>query len=667
VESDAGCAPGALVCVSERQTGVCIADGEVLPVQTCPADQVCAAGACVGAPVICSVLGFRCSGDVREQCNDTGTAWNTIEVCAFGCRPVGCDPPPVICTVGARRCAGDGLETCNAAGTAWVASPCDHGCASGACLPPPTVCAAGERRCLEDVAQVCSADRTVFVSQEICEFGCAAGVCQPPPPGTCAGASDTRMELGCHFVAVDMDQIGQRCTTNNDCGFLVGVCRPEGWCSDALALQPWGVILDNPGTVSAEVVITRGDGTEVLRRALASGTSFRTTLPQGRLNDTAIGRDRFDIRSSAAISVVQYNGIGMEDFSADGSRLWPANRLGRDYFVASTTQPSGEGGVAVGGFRGQVVIAPVQSGTTRVTVTTQGTAIVAGTGGSPLGVAADSNRVYTILEGEVLQLSTASVVGGDLTGAFVSADRDIAVFSGSECAQMPVGVPFCDHVEAQVLPLSSASRSYVLPPFPAIGNTFTYWRIVSTRDSNVVRILNAAGEVTRATLQRGRFLEHHSRNPLFVEATHPVYVFQFLPGSELSATGTAPCDRTGTPSSCLTPGNAACQDSMPAMDPSMVQLLPPTMHTTRHVLTRHGDYTSEYALILAPSSAQVQTGAGVTPATILNLGTWRVQSILLNQNRLTLVGTEPFGVIQYGLGCGQTYAVNGSASVPPAP
>ena len=38
----------------------------------------------------------------------------------------------------------------------------------------------------------------------------------------------------------------------------------------------------------------------------------------------------------------------------------------------------------------------------------------------------------------------------DYTGVYVTATKPVAVFGGHECAQVPVGTKFCDHIYEQV-------------------------------------------------------------------------------------------------------------------------------------------------------------------------------------------------------------------------
>ena len=48
----------------------------------------------------------------------------------------------------------------------------------------------------------------------------------------------------------------------------------------------------------------------------------------------------------------------------------------------------------------------------------------------------------------------------DYTGAYISSDGPIAVYSGHECADVPVGVGFCNHIVVGVPPIASLGTTF---------------------------------------------------------------------------------------------------------------------------------------------------------------------------------------------------------------
>jgi hypothetical protein len=50
---------------------------------------------------------------------------------------------------------------------------------------------------------------------------------------------------------------------------------------------------------------------------------------------------------------------------------------------------------------------------------------------------------------------------GDLSGSLIESDRDVAVFGRVSCANVPIGIAACDHIEEQLFPTSTWGTSFV--------------------------------------------------------------------------------------------------------------------------------------------------------------------------------------------------------------
>ena len=139
------------------------------------------------------------------------------------------------------------------------------------------------------------------------------------------------------------------------------------------------------------------------------------------------------------------------------------------------------------------------------------------------------NATYTINWMQTLQLQ-----GEDLTGSRVFSNEIIAVFGGHQCAQVPLGKPFCDHLVQQVPP----RRHFATVPLTTRtgGDLF---RVIASRDGTDITV-NGALEVTN--LKAGMFHEFMAASSTFlsVAASQPVLLVQFSLGTKVDMTVSDP-------------------------------------------------------------------------------------------------------------------------------
>ena len=83
---------------------------------------------------------------------------------------------------------------------------------------------------------------------------------------------------------------------------------------------------------------------------------------------------------------------------------------------------------------------------------------------------------------------------GDLSGTFVSSDKPIWVVGANNCANVPTGVTYCDHIEEQLLPLDYWGKKYVGAHSPKRGSEKHYWRVYAGEDNTTIR--NVLGRST---------------------------------------------------------------------------------------------------------------------------------------------------------------------------
>ena len=215
---------------------------------------------------------------------------------------------------------------------------------------------------------------------------------------------------------------------------------------------------------------------------------------------TGIRNTGFQVDSSSAIAGYFINRAG---FTTDMSYLLNAAALDKQYVVASMGGGFGEGS--------QVAI-HATANDTHVTFTPKG--------GAAINVTLQAGQTYKYAGGTV-----------DLTGSSINSDKNVAVFSGHECAQVPAGTTFCDTLLEQAIPTSKLSKTYY--------TTATAGSALATDRSDLIRVIATADGtqvkkdgVIVATLAAGAFYEYllPTGTGTKIETSEPVAVAQYLTG-----------------------------------------------------------------------------------------------------------------------------------------
>lgn len=131
--------------------------------------------------------------------------------------------------------------------------------------------------------------------------------------------------------------------------------------------------------------------------------------------------------------------------------------------------------------------------------------------------------------GEAVELRSA----GDLTGSLVTSDLPVPVFGGHQCANVPTGYAYCDHIVEQLAPASRWGRQFVTAPLS--GRTQDTYRVLADAPDTHVTITSSAGAVD-VTLGAGEFHEFLSGRPQTISADKPVTVAQDSNGSTFDNT-----------------------------------------------------------------------------------------------------------------------------------
>lgn len=213
--------------------------------------------------------------------------------------------------------------------------------------------------------------------------------------------------------------------------------------------------------------------------------------------------------------------INFSIFSADASKILPAQSLGTDYLVSAyrgiTNITRSEMLIVASEDNTEIEITP--------SVTTQG--------GFPAGV------TYTINldAGECYQVrsnaTTEDLTGTRVTGTLASGDcRPFAVFAGAQCANVPTTCTTCDHLYDQQFPTFVWGTEYYMPSFESTG-VYTY-RILARDNGTQVSV---DGGVLQ-NLNSGQFIEvNNEALPRQITSNFPVQVIQLMQGENCSSNG----------------------------------------------------------------------------------------------------------------------------------
>ena len=596
--------------------------------------------------LVAAVIAAACSTG-HDQGGDAGYRWQGEDTRAPGADiPPGTDTLPgvdtaatdlppggdVICapgTPGGECASASEIWTCNGAGTAYEAQACPAGstCFEGACVD--WKCNPGDRICKGvSAVQECLQDQAGDWGWQVVE-ACASGLCMD---GKCVGACDSDIKLntylGCNYYTVDLDNI-------------------EGGMA-----KPVGVVVSAPeGGDAAEITFTDSATGATLTSAELGGAPLLVEpgalqvylLPTGKDIDGS-GLTRLSVRIDAdtPVTVHQFNPLqGADIFTNDASLLLPAHAGGTEYLVMSWKLRTW-----IETLRGFATVVATQPGTTTVQVKAAAP-IVAGPGVGQMSKGATQG--FVLQQGEVLNLEVDGVEGDDLTGTLITADKQISVFGGHECANVQVAYERCDHIEQQLFPLHAWGTHYVGDPFhPRNGAHVDTWRILGG-EANVSIQLDppVAGPFVLGT---GQFVEFDTQVPFEATGTG-----KFLVGHYLQ--------------SCNYPGHTVtCSDASGPLgigDPAFTLGVPVGQFLDEYVLLTPEGYEQDYInFVYAAGTAISLDGVPLTDAEtpVGNAGMRLVQKAV-NPGVHTVVADGPVGLTAYGYGCHVSYAYPGGLSL----
>jgi len=258
------------------------------------------------------------------------------------------------------------------------------------------------------------------------------------------------------------------------------------------AVGTTGTISNNDGFSQAFTI----DSTGVFNLNVGANA----TMPSS-VSNSANGRS-FRIDANNPISGLALN---REPFTSDMTSLLDITGLGKDYYVMGFQGAFGEGG--------QFSVTATEDNT-EVTITPN-VAMNGNPAGTPFTV--------TLQAGESVKYNAAN---GDVTGTRVTSNRNVAVFAGAACTQVPVGVIACDHLVSQNYSIDNYGERFVIAENFGGGTDSDLVRVLASENNTEVFV----NGVSQGTINAGQFLTIDRIGNAVITTNNPVTVGQYLRG-----------------------------------------------------------------------------------------------------------------------------------------
>jgi len=528
------------------------------------------------------------------------------------------DPSKVCCPGDTNGCSEDfrSILTCKEDGSGWDLVECigDDGQASLCIVSPdaPTgycaSCIPGKRKCQDDdVALQCDQVGKGWEFYLDCNGAQTGQICLE---GGCVKLCDLndkwKMYMGCDFWGVDLDN-----------AFVPG--GRSGYY-DAAGSQ-YAIVVSNPHPkypADVKVYIKEaGEEVEVLYDSkdeplpsgpLGPGELRIFNLPRRDADGTILAPLAYRVAASIPITAYQFNPLENVDvFSNDASLLIPSNVLGKYYFVMTREQTFDE-------LRSYFTVVAVRSGQTEVTVDFTASTLVgenANTGEPIVHYEPGQSAKFTLEQYDVLNIETDKI-GADMTGTRILANRDVAVFGGSEASNAPntnhclveegvcewdeettckdnsdcIAFNTCcaDHLEHQLFPVKSWGLRYLASKLYPRKKEKDVYRIIAAEANTQVTTIPP--QVNIPVLNQGEWVDFESAENFEIIAKKPIMVGQFMAAQD------APDPNVnGVPQPNLDAGIG---------DPAFILLVPNEQTRQDYVILAPNKYELDYISIVAP-------------------------------------------------------------------
>lgn len=496
-----------------------------------------------------------------------------------------------------------------------------------------STCVGNEVHACDGTVMMCDVGKGDVCSNGSCKAGCIAADEQPS-------------NVGCEFWAVDLD-------------------NEYSQFNDA-AGAPWGVVLSNASQAPANVTIETKKGV-VTTMTIPAGTLKEVILPTLEVDGSTMGKDEgpgtfvspnaYRITSNVPLVAYQFNTM-KQSFSNDASLLLPRNALGSVYRVIGWPTANPIAPIPTPGIPDHSFVTIVGVATqTNVTVTLGGDIVG---GGGIMATKKGGTVKMTLDPYEVLNLESDGIPG-DLTGTTVESSAPVVVFTGGERGIAPYDTPnlpkppnydpmqLCctDHLEEQLLPITSAGKKFVVARSP-----------VRSKGSTEPDILRFQGLAQTVTIQ--------------TNLPPPDNVFTLKAGemretwtvTDFTATGNAPF---AIAQILVSQGYTSSPDV--GGDPSLTIFPPVDQYRANYLFLVPTSWVKNIVALSIPDGGTVSIdGKPLGSCDTASAGTvdgtpYTAQRCVVSEGVHRLQGNKPFGLVAYGYGPAGSYAFVGGADV----
>jgi len=137
----------------------------------------------------------------------------------------------------------------------------------------------------------------------------------------------------------------------------------------------------------------------------------------------------------------------------------------------------------------------------------------------------------TLDAGEVYQIQGKDN-SDDLTGSYISGDKNFALFAGAVWTEVPTGCSARDNLLEQMYPISTWGKQYIT--VPNFGVSYDIFRILASEDNTEVKISNGMTH----SLQAGEYAEYRIyATSTYVQSNKPILLGQFNIGQNCNGHG----------------------------------------------------------------------------------------------------------------------------------
>lgn len=565
-----------------------------------------------------------------------------------------CEPNEILGCADVRS-----LSVCDESGNSASSEQCAEGerCESGMCIE--SICVLGELICLdENTIGSCRRDESGFIPVRTCASNspCIDGRCESP----CNPIGKVPSNVGCEYWSVDLDNYPDQFS-----GF-----------PDAV---PHAVVISNTSDLPAMVTVEGPEGVPLVNPQFTvnAGDLSVFTFPRLDIDGTGIFDRAFKINATQPVIAYQFNPLNNEGVASnDASLLLPTEGLGKDYIGVAWptgTIPCFDPNNCPPHQSGYLTIIATSPGSTAMRITPK-VAVVGG--GIIPDLEAGIEYDFTLSEGEVLSLQAKATdlstllmpcmsnndcgdlscdfgvclspqTSTDLTGTLINATQPIAVFGGHEEAVVGSGMAMgagqesaccAEHLEQQLLPISSWGTHYLAARSEPRGGSSEVWRIVAHADgTNVSTTLPMHATFT---LNRGEYYEITTPDSFEVTASNSVMVAQYL------VSQTATSDNVG--------------------DPALI-IVPPTnqLRSDYQIITPSG-YRSNWLTVTRTAGERVSLDGADLPNTLFSsfgTGQYEYAWVEVEEGVHTLEGESAFALIVYGYSSAVSYGYPGGLNL----